>query len=106
MPRVDRLSADASPGGLRIPQESVVAYGKLNDQLTYILSAKGLGDRERKWGTFLADSMRLEKFLGAAEDRSCGAAADSTEPTPGPVFSAAVKIGSRPACPASTQQEP
>jgi hypothetical protein len=48
--------------GIRVVGFWTNEIGGSSDQLLYILGYESLADREKKWGSFLADSDRLAKF--------------------------------------------
>jgi len=67
LPDLNRRFADITLGFFKKHNIQVVGFwtnelGGSSDQLIYMLAYDSLADREKKWGTFVADPERLAKF--------------------------------------------
>ncbi len=67
LPDLNRRFADITLGFFKKHKIQVVGFwtnelGGSSDQLIYMLAYDSLADREKKWGTFVADPERLAKF--------------------------------------------
>lgn len=67
LPDLNRRFADITLDYFKKHGIGVVGFwtnelGGASDQLLYVLAWESLADREKKWGTFVADKERLAKF--------------------------------------------